>query len=58
MKPFSLDVYNAIPRVVSMVLSPDGTRLVLTVQEQSSDRTRFVTSLWELRTDGSAEPRR
>ena len=58
MKPFSLDVYNAIPRVVSMVLSPDGTRLVLTVQEQSSDRTRFVTSLWELRTDGSTEPRR
>src|SRR5262249_9916442 len=57
-KPFSLDVYNAIPRVGSMVLSPDGTRLVLTVQELSSDGTRFVTSLCELRTDGCAEPRR
>ena len=58
MKPFSLDVYNAIPRVGSLVLSPDGARLVLTVQELSSDSTRFVTSLWELRTHGSEEPRR
>src|SRR5215813_2676887 len=41
-----------------MVLSPDGSRLVLTVQEPSSDSTRFVTSLWEIRTHGSAEPRR
>jgi len=56
--PFSLDVYNAIPRVGDMILSPDGTRLVLTVQELSADSTRFVTSLWELRTDGSAQPRR
>ena len=58
MNPFSLDVYNAIPRVGSMILSPDGSRLVLAVQELSADATRFVTSLWELRTDGAAQPRR
>ena len=56
--PFSFDVYNAIPRVGSMILSPDGARLILTVQELSADGTRFVTSLWELRTDCSSQPRR
>lgn len=56
--PFSLDVYNAIPRVGGLLLSPDGQRLVLSVQMLSPDGTRFVTSLWELAADSSSEPRR
>ena len=40
-KPFSLAEYNAIPRVGSMVLSPDGARLVLTVQ--ALERARNVS---------------
>ena len=54
----ALDGYNSIPRVTSLVLSPDGRRLVLSVQTLSADSTRFVTSLWEVPTDGSARPRR
>ena len=41
-----------------MVLSPDGRRAVLSVQTLSADSTRFVTSLWEVLTDGSGGPRR
>jgi WD40-like Beta Propeller Repeat len=54
----SLANYNSIPRVASMVLSPDGRRVVLSVQTLSADSTRFVTSLWEVPSDGSAQPRR
>jgi dipeptidyl aminopeptidase/acylaminoacyl peptidase len=57
-KPFSLQTYNRIPRVGGLVLSPDGGRLVLTVQELSADGTRFVSSLWELATDGRSDARR
>ncbi|HET9781783.1 MAG TPA: S9 family peptidase [Candidatus Dormibacteraeota bacterium] len=58
MTRLSLANYSSIPRVGSMVLSPDGRRLVLSVQTLSADSTRFVTSLWEVPSDGSAQPRR
>jgi dipeptidyl aminopeptidase/acylaminoacyl peptidase len=54
----SLANYNSIPRVASMVLSPDGRRLVMSVQTLSADSTRFVTSLWEVSADGATAPRR
>jgi len=54
----SLAGYNSIPRTTSLVLSPDGRRLILSVQTLSADSTRFVTSLWEVPTDGSCPPRR
>ena len=54
----SLDGYNSIPRVSGLVLSPDGRNVVLTVQTLSADSTRFVTSLWEVPSDGSRPPRR
>jgi dipeptidyl aminopeptidase/acylaminoacyl peptidase len=50
--------YNSIPRVASMVLAPDGRRLVLVVQTLNADSTRFVTSLWEVASDGTKPPRR
>ena len=58
MTRLSLANYNTIPRVASMVQSPDGRRLVLAVQTLSADSTRFVTSLWEVPSDGSSGPRR
>ena len=58
MTTLSLANYNSIPRVAGMVLAPDGRRLVLSVQTLSADSTRFVTSLWEVLTDGSGVPRR
>ncbi len=54
----SLENYNTLPRVSGLVLSPDGRRLVMTVQTLSADATRFVSSLWEVAADGSAGPRR
>ena len=58
MTELTLAGYSSIPRVGAMVLSPDGRRLVLTVQTLNADATRFVTSLWEVSTDGSKAPRR
>jgi dipeptidyl aminopeptidase/acylaminoacyl peptidase len=58
MHQLSLDGYNAIPRVGGLLLSPDGKRLVLSVQTLSPDGTRFVPSLWEQPADGSAPARR
>lgn len=47
--PFrSMDDYLAVPRVTSLVLSPDGTRLVATVQALGPDGKRYVTSLWQI----------
>ncbi|MGH7764023.1 MAG: S9 family peptidase [Candidatus Dormibacteraceae bacterium] len=54
----SLANFNTIPRVTGLVLSPDGRRLVLSVQTLNADSTRFVTSLWEVPTDGAAPARR
>src|SRR5215831_1939556 len=58
MTKLTLAEYNSIPRVTGMVLSPDGRRAVLTVQTLNADSTRFVTSLWEVTTDGERQPRR
>ncbi|HKF76717.1 MAG TPA: S9 family peptidase [Candidatus Dormibacteraeota bacterium] len=58
MGSLSLDSYSAIPRVGGLLLSPDGRRLVMTVQTLSPDGTRFVTSLWEMPSDGSSPARR
>jgi dipeptidyl aminopeptidase/acylaminoacyl peptidase len=55
---FSLEVYSAIARVNDLALSPDGGRLILTIQTLSPDSTRYVTSLWEMPADGSTEARR
>lgn len=58
MTKLMLAEYNSIPRVTGLVLSPDGRRAVLTVQTLNADSTRFVTSLWEVSTDGERQPRR
>ncbi|MFF7209708.1 S9 family peptidase [Streptomyces sp. NPDC008238] len=53
-----LAAFLALPRVSSLALSPDGTRLVTAVQELSADRTRFIGALWELDPAGERPARR
>ena len=43
MTKLTLAGYNDIPRVLGLRLSPDGRRLVLSVQTLSADRAKFVT---------------
>ncbi|MEU8357564.1 alpha/beta fold hydrolase [Nonomuraea sp. NPDC048882] len=44
--------YVAIPRVLSLRLSPDGSRLVSTVQSLNPDGKSFGTALWAIPVDG------
>ncbi|MBN9173466.1 MAG: S9 family peptidase [Microbacterium sp.] len=57
--PFeSLTDYIALPRVEGLALSPDGTRVILTVATLKSDETAYERALWEVRADGSGVLRR
>ena len=59
MSAFSdLDAYVALARVSGLALSPDGTRLVTAVATLSPDRTRHVSSLWEVDPRGELPARR
>ncbi len=47
--PFhDLDAYLALPRGSGLVLSPDGTRLVTSVQTLNPKANGFVNALWEV----------
>lgn len=57
--PFhDLDHYLAIPRVGGLALSPDGARLVTTVQTLDPKRTGYRSALWEVDPAGEAPARR
>lgn len=57
--PFSdLDSYIALPRVEGLALSPDGTRVVLTVATLSRDKAGYDRALWSVAADGSGTPSR
>ena len=44
----SFDDFLALPRVLGLTLSGDGSRLVATIAELDEDRTKFVNALWEI----------
>ncbi|MDX3108534.1 S9 family peptidase [Nonomuraea angiospora] len=44
--------YVAIPRVLSLKLSPDGSRLISTVQSLNPDGKSYGTALWAIPVDG------
>lgn len=54
---FDLDSFISMPRLLTMLLSPDGSRLALTVQTLAADGRRFVGAIWEVDTSGDAPPR-
>jgi dipeptidyl aminopeptidase/acylaminoacyl peptidase len=57
--PFSsLDEYIALPRVDSLALSPDGTRVILTVATLARDRTKYERALWSVAADGTGSATR
>src|SRR5688572_24394207 len=57
--PFhSLEDYIALPRIEALALSPDGTRVVLTVAALKKDGTAYERSLWAVPADGSGTPKR
>ncbi|SNS15918.1 Dipeptidyl aminopeptidase/acylaminoacyl peptidase [Streptosporangium subroseum] len=52
MTPFNdIRDYVGVPRVASLRLSPDGTRLVAVVQALNPDGKSYGTSLWEIPLD-------
>ena len=53
--PFeNLAKFIAIPRVGSLALAPDGSRLVVGVQNLSADGKKYVSSIWDVDHDGGA----
>lgn len=57
--PFhDLDDYIALPRLGSIALSPDGTRLAAVVSTLDPTKTKYVNSVWELDPEGHAPARR
>jgi dipeptidyl aminopeptidase/acylaminoacyl peptidase len=53
-----LAAFNALPRVGSPALSPDGSRLVAVVSELSPDGKKWQGALWEIDPGGTRQPRR
>ncbi|HZB49530.1 MAG TPA: S9 family peptidase [Mycobacteriales bacterium] len=57
--PFAdLDDYVSLPRLSGLALSPDGSRLVTAVAEQSPDGKRYSAALWEVDPHGRRPARR
>ncbi len=57
--PFrDLDRYIALPRLASLALSPDGSRLVTCVSVLNSAATEYVSALWEVDPAGERPARR
>jgi dipeptidyl aminopeptidase/acylaminoacyl peptidase len=52
-----LAAYCALPRLTGLALSPDGTRLVTTMQQPDADGARYASALWEVSLDGG-DPQR
>lgn len=47
--PFhDLDHFNALPRLTTLVLSPDGTRLITAASTLNSKGTEYSSALWEV----------
>ena len=53
-----LDAVAKLPRIGSLALSPDGTRLVATVAEVAPDGKTWQSALWEVDPAGSRPARR
>ncbi|MBF4581947.1 S9 family peptidase [Curtobacterium sp. VKM Ac-2865] len=51
-----LDQYLALPRVDGIALSPDGTRVALTVSTLDSDGTGYRRAVWSVPTSGDGGP--
>ncbi len=50
--------FVALPRVTSLTVSPDGSRVVAAVQQPDAEGAKYLSALWELDPIGTAAPRR
>ncbi len=57
-EPFSIDRMLALPRLSSLRLSPDGSRLVVAVGRVAPDGKKMATSLWQVDPEGRLPARR
>ena len=53
-----LDAFVATSRIAGLAISPDSSRLVVSVQALGTDSTGYVTTLWEIDPGGDGLPRR
>ncbi len=53
-----LEAFLAMPRLLSLHVSPDGARLALTIQTVAADGKSYVGAIWEVPTNGYGAPRR
>jgi dipeptidyl aminopeptidase/acylaminoacyl peptidase len=51
------ELFAAQPRLSDLVLGPDGTRLIASVQTIDDGGTKYVSTLWEVDPSGEREPR-
>jgi dipeptidyl aminopeptidase/acylaminoacyl peptidase len=54
----NLDDYLALPRVLGLAVSADGSRVVTTVAEINDTRTEYVSAVWEVDPTGERPARR
>ena len=54
---FDVDAFVSMPRLLNLHVSPDGSRLALTVHNVAADGKRFVGAIWEVHTSGDVPPR-
>ncbi len=54
----SFDDFLAVPRINSLALSLDGSRLVAAIAEYDKETSKLVSALWELDPSGAGEARR
>jgi dipeptidyl aminopeptidase/acylaminoacyl peptidase len=55
---FDFDAYLRLPRLSGLRISPDGTRLIVTVGRPAPDGKKMHSSIWELDASGDRRPRR
>jgi dipeptidyl aminopeptidase/acylaminoacyl peptidase len=58
MTDFDFDRFLSLPRLSKLRLSPDGTRLVASVERPAPDGKKMRAAIWELDPDGERAPRR
>ncbi|WP_406440135.1 S9 family peptidase [Streptomyces sp. NBC_01613] len=51
------DLLTARPRLTDLVLAPDGSRLIASVQSIDVEGTKYVPTLWEVDPSGERHPR-
>ncbi len=57
-EPGALDAFLALPRLHNLHVSPDGSRLAMTVLTVAADGKRFEGAVWEVDLVSGNPPRR